>query len=77
MIITVIAVIQELIIKILIIVFSIFLFVTFLVPFVKKIATHVGALDIPDERKAKLLNLMMNSETYIETSNSSWGLDKE
>lgn len=32
---------------------------------------------IPDERKAKLLNLMMNSETYIETSNSSWGLDKE
>ena len=42
---------QDLIVRILIIVFSIFLFVTFLVPFVKKIATHVGALDIPDERK--------------------------
>lgn len=51
MIITVIAVNQDLLIKILIIVFSIFLFVTFLVPFVKKIANHIGALDIPDERK--------------------------
>ena len=51
MIITVIAVNQDLLIQILIIVFSIFLFVTFLVPFVKKIANHVGALDIPDERK--------------------------
>ena len=42
---------QDLIIKILIMVFSIFMFVAFLVPFVKKIAAHVGALDIPDERK--------------------------
>ena len=42
---------QDLIIKILIMVFSIFLFVTFLIPFIKKMATHVGALDIPNERK--------------------------
>lgn len=42
---------QDLLIKILIMVFSIFLFVAFLVPFVKKIATHIGALDVPDERK--------------------------
>lgn len=32
-------------------VFSIFLFVAFMVPFVKKIAEHVGAMDIPNERK--------------------------
>ena len=42
---------QDLIVKILIMVFSIFLFVAFLVPFVKKIANHVGALDVPNERK--------------------------
>ncbi len=42
---------QELMIKILIMVFSIFLFVAFMVPFVKKIAEHVGAMDIPNERK--------------------------
>ena len=38
-------------VKILIMVFSIFLFVAFMVPFVKKIAEHVGAMDIPNERK--------------------------
>lgn len=38
-------------VKILIMVFSIFLFVAFVVPFVKKIAEHVGAMDIPNERK--------------------------
>lgn len=42
---------QELMVKILIMVFSIFLFVVFMVPFVKKIAEHVGAMDIPNERK--------------------------
>lgn len=42
---------QDLLVKILIMIFSIFLFVAFLVPFIKKIAFHVGALDIPDERK--------------------------
>ena len=42
---------QELMVKILIMVFSIFLFVAFMVPFVKKIAEHVGAMDIPNERK--------------------------
>ena len=42
---------QELMTKILIMVFSIFLFVAFMVPFVKKIAEHVGAMDIPNERK--------------------------
>lgn len=42
---------QELMVKILIMVFSIFLFVAFVVPFVKKIAEHVGAMDIPNERK--------------------------
>lgn len=42
---------QDLLVKILIMVFSIFLFIAFMVPFVKKIAEHVGALDIPNERK--------------------------
>ncbi len=42
---------QDLIVKILIMVFSIFLFVAFIVPFIKKIANHIGALDIPNERK--------------------------
>ncbi len=36
---------------ILLMVFIPFVFVTLIIPFVKKIAIHVGALDIPDERK--------------------------
>ena len=42
---------EDVIIKILLMIITTFLFVVFLVPFIKKIAIHVGALDIPNERK--------------------------
>ena len=41
----------EIFIKILLVTFSCFLFVYLLVPFVKKIAEHIGAMDIPNKRK--------------------------
>ena len=37
--------------RILLMVMTTFLFVAFLVPFIKRIAIHVGALDIPNKRK--------------------------
>lgn len=37
--------------KILMIVITTFLFVALIIPFIKKIAEHVGAMDIPDARK--------------------------
>lgn len=42
---------QELLTRILLMVFITFLFVTFITPFVKKIALHIGAVDIPNARK--------------------------
>lgn len=42
---------QELLIKILLMVFTTFLFVAFITPFIKKIAHHIKAVDIPNERK--------------------------
>ncbi len=42
---------NELIIKIFLMVFTTFLFVAFLIPFIKKVALHIGAVDIPNERK--------------------------
>jgi len=42
---------NEEIVKILVIVFSMAIFTASIVPFIKKIAFHVGALDIPGERK--------------------------
>lgn len=42
---------QEIIFKIWIMTVSTFLFVAFFIPFVKKVAVHIGALDIPNERK--------------------------
>ena len=37
--------------KVLLMIFTTFLFVTFLIPFIRKIAIHIGAVDIPNERK--------------------------
>lgn len=42
---------NEIFVKILLVTFSCFLFVYLLVPIVKKIANHINALDIPNERK--------------------------
>ena len=42
---------KEEIIKIIIMVLTTFLFVYLIMPFIKNVATHVGALDIPDKRK--------------------------
>lgn len=42
---------QDLLIKIIGMVLTTFIFVLFITPFIKKVAIHVGALDIPDERK--------------------------
>lgn len=42
---------QEIFFKILLMVFIPFLFVVFLVPFIKKIAFHIDAVDIPNKRK--------------------------
>lgn len=42
---------QELITRIMCMVLTTFIFVVFIVPFIKKIAAHVGALDMPNERK--------------------------
>lgn len=42
---------QEVIAKILLIVITTFIVVALIVPFIKKVAIHVGALDIPNERK--------------------------
>lgn len=42
---------EDLVTKIFLIVMTTFLFVAFLVPFIKKLAFHVGALDIPNKRK--------------------------
>lgn len=41
----------ELITKIFTMIIVTFLFVAFLMPFIKKVAFHIGALDIPNERK--------------------------
>ena len=41
----------DVMIKILLMITTTFLSVTILVPFIKKVAIHVGALDIPNERK--------------------------
>lgn len=48
---TVIIMDQELLQKVLLMVFTTFIFVTFATPFIKKIAFHVGAVDIPNARK--------------------------
>lgn len=42
---------QEVIKKIVVIVLSIFLFVSFITPFVKNIALYIGAVDLPNPRK--------------------------
>ena len=42
---------QELVTRILCMIMTTFIFVVFFIPFVKKIAFHVGALDIPNARK--------------------------
>ena len=42
---------QELIIGILSLIFVPFAFVALVVPFIKKLAQHVGALDMPNPRK--------------------------
>lgn len=42
---------QEVIVRILLMVITTFIVVALLVPFIKKVAIHVGALDIPNERK--------------------------
>lgn len=42
---------QEILIKITLMVVSTFLLVAFLIPFIKKIAIHIDALDIPNARK--------------------------
>ena len=42
---------QDLLIKIFIMVMTTFLFVTVIIPFIKKIAFHVDAVDIPNKRK--------------------------
>ena len=42
---------QEVMMKIILIVTSTFIVVASLIPFIKKIALHIGAVDIPNERK--------------------------
>ncbi len=42
---------QDVMIKIFLMIITTFISVTLLVPFIKKVAIHVGALDIPNERK--------------------------
>ena len=42
---------QEVLIKIMMMVISTFLLVAFLIPFIKKIAIHIDAMDIPNARK--------------------------
>lgn len=42
---------QEMLTEILLMVFITFIFVTFITPFVKKIALHIGAVDMPNARK--------------------------
>ncbi|MBR3198687.1 MAG: undecaprenyl/decaprenyl-phosphate alpha-N-acetylglucosaminyl 1-phosphate transferase [Bacilli bacterium] len=42
---------QDVMIKILLMIATTFISVTLLVPFIKKVAIHIGALDIPNERK--------------------------
>ncbi len=42
---------QEVIVRILAMVITTFLFVLLIIPFIKKVAIHIGALDIPNERK--------------------------
>lgn len=42
---------QELITRIMCMVLTTFIFVVFTVPFIKKVAAHVGALDMPNDRK--------------------------
>ena len=41
----------ELLSKILLVIVTCFLFVYILVPVIKKVANHVGAIDIPNNRK--------------------------
>lgn len=42
---------KELLMRILLMVFITFLFAVFVTPFVKKIALHIGAVDLPNDRK--------------------------
>lgn len=42
---------SDVMVEILVMVFSTFLLVALLIPFIKKVAYHIGALDIPNERK--------------------------
>ncbi len=42
---------QDVIVRILLMVITTFLFVVVIIPFIKKVAIHVGALDIPNKRK--------------------------
>ena len=42
---------KEIILKVIALIFIPFLVVVFVTPFIKKVAEHVGALDIPNERK--------------------------
>lgn len=42
---------QEIMTKILLMIFITFLFVSFITPFVKKMAIHIGAVDMPNARK--------------------------
>jgi len=42
---------EDLVTKIFLMVMTTFVFVAFLIPFIKKMAIHVGALDVPDARK--------------------------
>ena len=42
---------EEMLTRIFLMVFTTFLFVTFITPFIKKIAEHIGAVDVPNERK--------------------------
>ena len=42
---------EDIVTKIFLMVMTTFVFVAFLIPFIKKMAIHVGALDVPDARK--------------------------
>ena len=42
---------EEILPKILLMITTTFIFVVAIVPFIKKIAIHIGALDIPNKRK--------------------------
>ena len=57
---------QEVLMRIFLIVMTTFIFVAIIVPFIKKIAFHVEAVDIPDKRKVHKIPMPRPVDEYFK-----------